>query len=239
MEVVIKPTPTEVSKALAEWISSYIEETLANQDRFTFVLTGGGSPKELYTLLASPPYKTRINWEKVHLFWGDERAVPFSDDRNNAKMTFETLIDNVPVPPDQVHVIQTELGPDQAATAYETLLKTYFDEEGPTFDLVLNGMGEDGHTLSLFPGQPVIHEKDAWVKAYWLDAQQMYRITMTAPLVNRAGRVVFLTFGTGKAHALKEVLKGARNVDLYPSQIIQPQSGELWWFVDQAAASLL
>ncbi len=239
MEVVIKPTPTEVSKALADWISSYIEETLANQDRFTFVLTGGGSPKELYTLLASPPYKTSINWDKVHLFWGDERAVPFSDDRNNAKMTFETLIDNVPVPPDQVHVIQTELGPNPAATAYETLLKTYFDEEGPTFDLVLNGMGEDGHTLSLFPGQPVIHEKDAWVKAYWLDAQQMYRITMTAPLVNRAGRVVFLTFGTGKAHALKEVLKGARNVDHYPSQIIQPQSGELYWFVDQAAASLL
>jgi 6-phosphogluconolactonase len=239
MEVVIKPTPTEVSKALADWISSYIEETLGNQDRFTFVLTGGGSPKELYTLLASPPYKTRIDWDKVHLFWGDERAVPFSDDRNNAKMTFEALIDNVPIPPDQVHVIQTELDPDQAASAYEAVLKTYFDVEGPTFDLVLNGMGEDGHTLSLFPGQPVIHENDAWVKAYWLDAQQMYRITMTAPLVNRASRVVFLTFGTGKAHALREVLKGPRNVDLYPSQIIQPQSGELYWFVDQAAASQL
>jgi 6-phosphogluconolactonase len=239
MEVVIKPTPTEVSKALADWITSYIEETLDNQDRFTFVLTGGGSPKELYTLLASAPYKTRIDWSKVHLFWGDERAVPFDDDRNNAKMTFETLINHVPVPPDQVHVIQTELGPEAAASAYESILKTYFDVEGPTFDLVLNGMGEDGHTLSLFPGQPVIHETEAWVKAYWLEAQQMDRITMTAPLVNRAGRVVFLTFGTAKAHALKEVLKGPRNVDLYPSQIIQPQSGELYWFVDQAAAAQL
>lgn len=239
MEVVIKPTPTEVSKALADWITSYIEETLDNQDRFTFVLTGGGSPKELYTLLASAPYKSRIDWNKIHLFWGDERAVPFDDDRNNAKMTFETLINNVPVPPEQVHVIQTELGPEAAAAAYEAILKTYFDVEGPTFDLVLNGMGEDGHTLSLFPGQPVIHETEAWVKAYWLQAQQMDRITMTAPLVNRAGRVVFLTFGTGKAHALKEVLKGPRNVDLYPSQIIQPQSGELYWFVDQAAAAQL
>jgi 6-phosphogluconolactonase len=239
MEVHIHKNPSEVSTALAEWICTYIQSTLKSQDRFTFVLTGGNSPKELYTILSGPLYRDRIDWKKLHLFWGDERAVPFTDDRNNAKMTFATLIDRVPVPSDQVHVIPTGLEPDKAAAAYEAVLHQYFETEGPTFDLVLNGMGEDGHTLSLFPGQPVIHEKEAWVKAYYLDAQKMYRITMTAPLVNRAGRVVFLTFGPGKAHALREVLKGPRNPDLYPSQMIQPASGELHWFVDEAAAAEL
>lgn len=237
MVVHIQKDPAEVSLELAEWITAHIEQTLKAQDRFTFVLTGGNSPKELYRHLSSSPFRERIDWSRVHLFWGDERAVPFSDDRNNAKMTFATLIDHVPVPAQQVHVMQTDLEPEKAASAYETMLHGYFGAAGTTFDLVLIGMGDDGHTLSLFPGQPVIHEKDAWVKAYYLEAQQMHRITMTAPLVNRAARIAFLTFGTAKAHALKEVLKGQRNPDLYPSQVIQPASGDLHWFVDEAAAS--
>jgi 6-phosphogluconolactonase len=237
MEVHIHKNPTDLSLALAGWITEYIESTLKDQERFTFTLTGGSSPKELYTLLASSPFRERIDWQRMHIFWGDERAVPFTDDRNNAKMTYATLIDKVPIPPEQVHRMRTELEPAQAAAEYEGLLHNYFDTEGPTFDLVLNGMGEDGHTLSLFPGQAVIHETQAWVKAYYLAAQEMYRITMTAPLVNRAGRVAFLTFGSAKAHALREVLKGPRNVDLYPSQIIQPASGALHWFVDEAAAA--
>ena len=233
-------TPSLVSHALAEWITAHIESTLTVQDRYTWALTGGNSPKELYTLLAAPPFRDRIDWAKVHLFWGDERAVPFTDDRNNAKMTFATLIDHVPVLQDHVFIMNTELVPEKAAEAYTAILHRYFGSEGPTFDLVLNGMGEDGHTLSLFPGQPVIHEATAWVKAYYLEAQKMYRITyLPAPLVNRAARVVFLTFGSGKAHALREVIKGARNVDVYPSQIIQPASGELHWFVDSAAAAEL
>jgi 6-phosphogluconolactonase len=239
MEVHVYKTPSEVSHALAEWITSHIEETLSTQDRYTWCLTGGNSPKELYTLLGGAPYRDRIDWSKIHLFWGDERAVPFEDDRNNAKMTFATLIDHVPVLRSNVHIMNTELVPEKAAETYSTLLHQYFGAGGQTFDLVLSGMGEDGHTLSLFPGQPVIHEATAWVKAYYLEAQKMYRITLTAPLVNRAARVVFLTFGPGKAHALHEVLKGERNPDKYPSQVIQPVSGELHWFVDAAAAAEL
>lgn len=239
MEVHVYKTPSEVSHALAEWITAHIETTLKTADRFTWCLTGGNSPKELYTLLAEAPYRDRIDWTKLHLFWGDERAVPFADDRNNAKMTFAALIDRVPIPSDQVHIMNTELVPEKAAEVYTTLLHTYFGAEGPTFDLVLNGMGEDGHTLSLFPGQPVIHETTAWVKAYFLEAQKMYRITLTAPLVNRAARIAFLTFGEGKAHALRQVLKGDANPDLYPSQVIKPVYGELHWFVDQAAAAEL
>lgn len=230
-------TPDEVSHALAEWITTNIETTLQKQDRFTFVLTGGNSPKQLYELLAAAPYRDRINWSKLHIFWGDERAVPFDDSRNNAKMTYEHLLNKVPVVPEQVHIMDTTLSPDNSAKAYETILHGYFPKEGTTFDLVLNGMGDDGHTLSLFPHTPVIHEKNAWVTSFYLDAQQMYRITLTAPIVNRARKVAFITFGTNKANALYEVLRGEFNVDQFPSQIIQPESGQLHWFVDEAAAS--
>lgn len=230
--------PTSLSHALAEWITHTIETTLQTQDRFTWVVTGGNSPKLLYELLSTAPYKERIDWNKLHIFWGDERAVPFTDSRNNARMTFEQLLNRVPVVKDQVQVMKTDgITPEASAAAYEQLLHQYFPAEGATFDLVLNGMGDDGHTLSLFPHTAVIHETKAWVAAYYLAPQEMYRITLTAPVVNRARKVAFLTFGSNKAHALQQVLKGERNVDQYPSQIIQPASGELHWFVDEAAAA--
>lgn len=235
----IQPSPASVTKALAEWITQTIETVLRKQDRFTWVLTGGNSPKELYEMLAASPYRERITWEKLHLFWGDERFVPFSDPRNNAGMAYSCLLNQVPVVPEQVHIMRTDIDPDQSALAYQQVLSRYFRKEGNSFDLVLSGMGDDGHTLSLFPGTSVIHEHQSWVKAFYLDSQQMYRITLTAPIVNRASSVVFLTFGSNKAKALHEVLEGKPNVDLYPSQIIQPASGNLHWFIDEAAAALL
>lgn len=237
MQLHIQKDPTAVSHELAEWITHNIETTLQTQDRFTWVVTGGNSPKQLYELLSTAPYKDRIDWKRLHIFWGDERAVPFTDSRNNARMTFEQLLDHVPVVKEQVHVMKTDIGPEASAVDYENILHQYFPAEGATFDLVLNGMGDDGHTLSLFPHTAVIHETKTWVKAFYLAPQEMYRITLTAPIVNRARKVAFLTFGSNKAHALQEVLKGKRNVDQYPSQIIQPASGELHWFVDEAAAT--
>lgn len=235
----IHKNPDELSQALAEWITEEIENTLEQSDRFTWVLTGGNSPRQLYELLSSEAYSNRIDWSKLHIFWGDERAVPFSDDRNNARMTFQYLLDRVPVPRHQIHVMNTELEPAASAAAYEKILHGYFSETGASFDLVLNGMGDDGHTLSLFPHTPVIHEQKAWASSFYLDAQKMYRITLTAPIVNRAKTVAFLTFGSNKANALKEVLKGKKNTDQYPSQIIQPVNGELHWFTDEAAAAKL
>ena len=231
--------PSAVTVALAEWITQTIETTLQKQDRFTWALTGGNSPKALYDMLAASPYKERIAWNKIHVFWGDERAVPFSDDRNNAKMTYAHLLNKVPVIPAQVHVMRTDTEPEQAALEYEKILHQYFGEGGKSFDLVLSGMGDDGHTLSLFPGTEVIHEKEAWVKAFYLTSQQMYRITLTTPVVNRASFIVFLTFGANKSKALYEVLEGSPDADLYPSQVIKPNSGELHWFVDEAAAHFL
>jgi 6-phosphogluconolactonase len=220
----------------AKWIANLITATLKTKDRFTIALSGGSTPKRLHELLAQPPYKETVDWSSLHIFWGDERAVPFEDSRNNAKMAYDTLLDFVPVPPSQIHVMRTDIAPEQSAAEYEKILHDYFDKTPYSFDLVLLGMGDDGHTLSLFPGMPIVHEEKAWAKSFWLQAQGMYRITLTKTIVNKSACVAFLTAGTAKAHALKEVLHGAYNPDLYPSQEIKP-AGELHWFVDEAAAA--
>jgi 6-phosphogluconolactonase len=197
----------------------------------------------LYELLAATPYREKIEWRKLHIFWGDERDVPFSDSRNNAKMAYETLLNHVPIPASQIHVMQTEnISPEKSADQYEKILHEYFaasESELPTFDLVLLGMGDDGHVLSLFPGTSVIREEKAWATSLWLESQKMYRITLTKSIVNKSSRVAFLTTGANKANALKEVLHGHYNPDLYPSQEIKPENGEMHWFVDEAAAFLL
>jgi 6-phosphogluconolactonase len=237
MELHVYKDPDELSHAVAGWVANTIAGTLKQQDRFTIALSGGSTPKALHELLAASPYKEQIDWSKLHVFWGDERAVPFNDDRNNAKMAYETLLNFVPIPPYHIHVMRTDISPEQSAIEYEKILHFYFDNTVTTFDLVLLGMGDDGHTLSLFPGTAAVHEEKAWTIAYYLKAQDMYRITLTKSIVNRAAKVAFLTTGDKKAHALHEILKGDYNPDLYPSQEIKPVDGELYWFVDAAAAA--
>lgn len=154
-------------------------------------------------------------------------------------MAFESLLDKVGVNPENIHVMRTDIGPEESAAEYEKILKSYFGKEDTTFDLVLLGMGDDGHTLSLFPGLPIVHEKKAWVKSFFLEAQDMYRITLTAPVVNRAACVLFLTTGANKAITLKSVIEGTFDAEKYPSQLIRPEEGELHWFVDEAAAGAM
>ncbi|MCF0039643.1 6-phosphogluconolactonase [Dyadobacter sp. CY399] len=239
MEMHIANDTGRLSHDLAAWLSDYIREVLSQKDRFTFVLSGGSTPKQLYALLAESPYKEAIDWQKIHFFWGDERAVPFEDSRNNAKMCYDELLNKVPVNPAHIHIMRTDIGPEESAFAYEKVLKDYFNDSEITFDFVLLGMGDDGHTLSLFPGTEVIHEENDWVKAFYLPAQEMFRITLTAPVVNHAACVAFLAAGAGKAETLKHVLNGEPNTDLYPSQIIKPVKGQLHWFIDRAAAAML
>jgi len=232
----------ELSRQLAEWITSLIEETLTRKEQFSLVLSGGNTPKKLNLLLAASPFKERIDWKKIHVFWGDERAVPLEDERNNARMAFDTLLNKVDIPKEQIHIMDTSLSPDAAAMQYEEILNEYFGTDilpAQTFDLVLLGMGDDGHTLSLFPGTSVIHEEKSWAASFFLKAQDMHRITLTKNIVNRADNIVFMISGKDKAHALHEVLEGKRNPDLYPSQVIIPVQGELHFFTDQAAASEL
>lgn len=237
MKLHIYKSPEDLSIAVAEWVTDYIQSVLAKNNRFTIALSGGSTPQKLHTLLAASPYKEKINWTKMHIFWGDERAVPFTDDRNNAKIAYDTLLNHLPVPAEQIHVMRTDIDPEAAAAAYEKILHSYFDETDTSFDLVLLGMGDDGHTLSLFPGTEIVHEKTAWTKAFFLQAQDMYRISLTAPIVNKSASVAFLAAGKNKSKTLEQVLEGAIQPDLYPSQLIKPVNGELHWFVDEAAAS--
>jgi 6-phosphogluconolactonase len=239
MEIHVSKNTADLSQDLANRIAALIKDTLATQDRFTFVLSGGSTPKALYALLSESPFSEEIPWEKIHFFWGDERAVPFKDERNNARMCYDQLLNKVSVPSENIHVMRTDLSPEESAIAYEKVLKSYFKAGEATFDFVLLGMGDDGHTLSLFPGTKVIHERDAWVSFFFLDAQDMYRITLTAPVVNAAKYVAFMATGAGKAETLKNVLEGDQNLDKFPSQIIKPENGELHWFVDEAASAQL
>lgn len=243
MQLHIFPNIDQLSVSVADWMVEYVNETLEKQDRFTLVLSGGSTPKKLNALLASDAYKNKIDWSKVHIFFGDERFVPLSDERSNAKLAYDTLLNHVNVAAENIHIMQTEnITPEDSAKNYEAILKQYFQHptsntQHPTFDLVLLGMGDDGHTLSLFPGKTeVIYETEKLCTSLWLESQNMHRITLTHPIVNNAARIAFLATGSGKATVLKEVLKSPYNPELYPSQIIKPVKGELHWFVDEAAA---
>jgi 6-phosphogluconolactonase len=262
MQLIITKNIDDLNWQVAEWITSYINEVLKDQDRFTIVLSGGSTPKKLYQLLASNEFKEKIDWQKLHVFWGDERYVPFTDDRNNAKMACDTLLNHVPVPKSQINIMRTDIDAEESANQYEVLLNEYFPEAAshklhatsktPTtqyspktritnndsrlaFDLVLLGLGDNAHTLSLFPGEEVIHEKIRWVKSVFVREVNMQRITLTAPVVNLSKRIAFLVSGHDKADAVSHVLKNEYTPDLYPAQIIRPSNRELFWFLDAAA----
>lgn len=239
MQLHIFSTASEMTHAVADWLVNYVAQVLQSQERFTLALSGGSTPKALHKLLAAPPYRDRIAWNRLHIFWGDERYVPFADEQNNARMAYDTLLNHVPVPDPHIHVMRTDVPPERSAADYGKILHQYFDGHNHTFDLVLLGMGDDGHTLSLFPETEVIGEKTAWVKSLYLEKQRMYRITLTTPVINRAACVAFLVSGEGKAATLNEVLNGPYRPEQFPAQSIQPENGQLIWFVDEAAAQHL
>ena len=239
MELIITKDIDELSEQVAAWMTIYIEAVLKKQNRFTLVLSGGSTPKKLYQLLASDKYKDKIKWDKLHFFWGDERFVPFTDDRNNAKMAFENLLNHVNVLKHQVRVMRTDIEPEAAAIEYENLLHEYFSNDKHTFDLALLGLGDDAHVLSLFPEYDIVKEKRNWVKAFYLEEQKMYRITLTPPVVNGSGRIAFLVSGKEKSTALQHILSDKHNPDLYPAQSIQPYNDQLYWWVDEPAHQVL
>ena len=237
MKLVVTKNMDELSRKAADWIVVYIIEILKKKSYFTFVLSGGTTPKQLYQLLASPGYHEKIDWHKIHFFWGDERYVPFSDKRNNAKMAFDYFLSQVDVLKENIHSIQTDITPGASAAGYESLLHQFFPDPDHTFDLVLLGIGNNAHTLSLFPGYDVIKEKEKWVQSFYLKEQEMYRITLTAPVINAANRIAFLVSGSEKAASLYHILSEEYDPDLYPAQLIQPYNGEAYWWVDEAAAA--
>lgn len=244
-EIQVVTNAEELSLKAAEEFVHRAEEAVQARGIFTIALAGGSTPKSLYTLLASDTasFREQVPWNKVHFFWGDERHVPPDHPDSNYRMVQERLLSQVPVPPENVHRILTE-NPDvgKAADEYEQVLRDFFElHEGkwPRFDLVLLGMGPDGHTASLFPGTNAIHEQTHLVAAPWVEKQNTYRVTLTPPVLNNALCTIFLVSGAEKAEALRAVLEGNLEPDRFPAQIIRPKQGTLLWLVDQAAARFL
>lgn len=226
----------EINTAAADLFVADAQKAIAEKGKFSVVLTGGSSPAGIYKLLASDDYKNKIDWSKVFIFWGDERWVPLNDDLSNAKMSYATLLSHVPIPSENIFEMYKDgVTPEEYAATYEQSIKKVLGEEGK-FDLILLGMGDDGHTASLFPGEAVLDEQTKWVSAYYLEPQKMHRITLTAPLINKAEKIIVVAFGEKKAPALKEVTTGAYNPVTYPMQLIKPVSGELLFLVDKSAA---
>lgn len=239
MELHIFDDKEIMSEQLASWIVNLILDTFKEQNSFTLVLSGGETPKLLFRKLASDQYKNKIDWKRIHLFWGDERAVPFNDDRNNAKMAYDILIDHIDIPDKQVHIMRTDIEPNFAANEYGKILHRYFDHTPNSFDLVLLGMGDDGHTLSLFPGSTIIEEHTHWVTSVYNLEQKMYRVTLMPVIVNKATNIAFMVDGDRKAKTLAKVLEGDYQPQKLPAQVINPTNGQLHWFLDKAAAKEL
>jgi len=224
--------------ALAQGAAAFIAQQASGQRRFSIALSGGSTPRALYHVLASPPFATHINWSQFHLFWGDERCVPPDHPDSNYRMAAETLISHVALPPENIHRMFGERPPHEGASAYEAELRAFFGGL-PHFDLVLLGMGDDGHTASLFPHTPALHETTRWVVPNEAPVAPYGRLTLTAPVINAASTVLFLISGRTKAARLHEVLDGASDPQRLPAQMIHPVSGHLIWMVDAPAAQLL
>lgn len=225
----------------AEEIVHISGESICTHGQFSLALTGGNTPADVYSLIATR-FHLSVDWNAVHLFWGDERCVPPDDPASNYGMAHRTMLSKLNLDPGQIHRMRGEDPPEQGASKYETELKDFFSlDEGefPAFDLILLGLGDNVHIASLFPGHPAIHEQQRLAVAVEVDAPQRHRITLTPPVLNNAVRVMFIVAGQNKAQAVKAALEGPRNYDQYPAQIIEPTHGEVMWLLDRPAASML
>ncbi|AIE87464.1 6-phosphogluconolactonase [Fimbriimonas ginsengisoli] len=225
-EALAQAAATEFARASSASISA--------RGRFTVALSGGSTPKRLHALLASPPLRDQVAWDRVHLLFGDERYVPPSDEQSNERMARETLVSRVPIPEANVHGMYAPGGPDAAASAYEDLVRSLLGDE-LAIDLTLLGLGPDGHTASLFPGRPSVHETDRLVIAAKANAGVEDRITMTVPLLNRSREILFLAAGADKADAVRRALDAPENWDETPSQAVARHAPNVVWFLDEAA----
>ena len=243
MVIRILPNPDEVNRLVTEEFIHLAEKAIRQKGFFSAALSGGSTPKSLYTLLGSDRYQKQVLWPKVHLFWGDERCVPPDHPESNYHMIRKLLIGKIPIPEENIHRMPAELEDhNRAATEYEQTIRMFFRlgaEELPRFDLILLGMGEDGHTASLFPGTAVLAEKNHLVFASYIEKFGTYRLTLTVPVINQAANIIFLIFGGSKASILKDVIEGRYEPDRLPSQLIRPVNGRLFFIMDRAAAGKL
>ncbi len=222
------PTPAVLSEAAAALFARCAHEAVAARGRFSVALAGGSTPRPVYARLTRPPYPADVPWDRVHVFFGDERCVPPDHPQSNYRMAAEAMLRALPLPPENVHRIRGEVPPQHAAEEYEADLRAFFGG-APRFDLALLGLGTDGHTASLFPGSAALNERERWAAANYAPAQRAWRVTLTYPALNAARTAAFLVSGERKRAILEAVLHG--KTGRYPAQGIRPEAGDLLWLV--------
>ena len=262
--IMVLPDRSSLAREAAMRFVAIARESVQARRRFAVVLSGGSTPRELYALLATSEFSSQVDWSRAYFFWGDERAVSPDHPDSNYRMANEALLSRVLVPAENIHRIRTELPAEDAAREYEKTIQDFFGRgltqmnadkkidlrstawlwrtspqsiRVPIFDLVLLGLGANGHTASLFPHTRVLHDTLRWVAAEYIEQVKMWRITFTAPIINAAENILWLVAGADKATTVREVLRGAYRPDDLPAQLIQPAHGQAVWLLDKDAAS--
>jgi 6-phosphogluconolactonase len=241
-EIIIGRDVDELNRKAAELFIALANKAIQQSGQFTVALSGGSTPKGLYSLLASPDYKERVDWSRIHLFWGDERCVPPDHTESNFRMVQESLLSKVRIPSQNVHRMMGEKEPEQAAAEYEEHLRQFFHlSRGavPRFDLIFLGLGEDGHAASLFPGSPALDDTEHLVATVYVERLKAPRLTMTLPVINAAAEIVFLVAGQSKSPAVKELLSASSQKLNYPAAKVKPVNGHVTWLVTQDAGESL
>lgn len=241
MQIAVYPDTDTLSRDAAQYIVRLANESIVSHGRFTIALSGGTTPKKLYGMLGDEPYRSQIDWALVDIFWSDERCVPPDSEESNYLLAQQALLNKIPIPASHIHRMPAdETDRDAASQSYSDEMRRIFATSRiPSFDLIQLGMGPEGHTASLFPHQPSLHEQQRLVMPVIVSKPPPPRLTFTPPLLNAAHNVLFLVTGTDKAEAVQAVLEGVANPNEYPAQIVQPAHGEVVWMLDTKAASNL
>lgn len=225
-----------VCKAAADYITALSKKTIHQKGKCCIALSGGNTPRKLFELMSLPPYSNSLDWKNIFIFWGDERCVPLTDKDNNSRMAYTSLLNKVPIPAENIFPIPVNFEPAMAAASYEQTLNVFFKEELPVFDLVLLGLGDNGHTASLFPFTTILKEKTHIVKEVFIKELNAFRISFTSDLINNAAHIVFLVTGEAKSSIINIIFSGIYEPDKYPVQFIKEDAD---WYLDKAAASQL
>ena len=241
--ILVCQTPEDLFEAATQFVVQFLASKSDRDNLHSVALSGGSTPQRLFSRLAAEPYRSQVDWSSIRIFWGDERGVPPDHADSNYRMAKESLLDCVPILPHHVFRMEGERPAQEAAARYESALQQAFSGEKtgrfPCFDLMLLGMGPDGHTASLFPETAVLSEREQWVAAPWVEKFKTHRITLTPPVINAAKQVLFVVGGSDKDVAIEAVLEGESQPNRYPAQLVDPVQGDLVWLLDREAARRL
>lgn len=231
------PNLEAISHKAAEIFLNFSRSSLQSKKSFMVALSGGSTPRKFYYLLGCTPYCRQIEWQRIHFFWVDERCVPPDHEQSNFKTVYDTLLSRVPVPREKIHRIRGEENPEEAAREYEEVMKTFWGKNDiPAFDLIVLGMGEDGHTASLFPGAEALREEKRFAIPVYRKKPEISRVSLTLPVLNNASQILFLVSGQAKAKVLAEILGCGETKNHYPAGLVSPAHGKMTWLIDQYAA---